>query len=594
MAQAQIPDPAPGTDPRQRDIDLQKAAYITQAARAATAANVLAPSLCVPLFWNDADPLKLQIWMAYMALAVIVRTTTTARLPSQVADITDPARNLRTVTLGVGLIGLGWGLGWALLTPDLTPENRMIYLYITTGAMFLSIFGYGVHWPAFFAFSLPAIVPAISTVLWPSHVFPWPFAQGIATLFLGALRIAKNFSRTYAESVALRFRNESLYQALSAERDTSIAANVAKSRFIAEASHDLRQPMHAVNVYLESLHWDRLEAHEKSILEKIKGSMPTVNQMFNALLSVSKLDAFNVQVMERHFALAELVEPLREVYQPQAERKGLVMEIEHPWAHVTGDLLVLQQVLGNLISNAIQYTEAGRVDVVFSAKDAMLEVQVRDTGRGISAEERELVFKEFYRSKDSRLQHDGLGLGLSIVQRLCALIGARIDLQSTPGQGTCFTLLTNCPVGEARAARPAPASPAAAGHAPLRGHTLALIENDPTILEAYRQTFARHGAQVLVLPLALDQCDRFLEEVDHIDCIVSDYRLGELTGDVFIEHLRQSFNQDIPALIVTADTSPEHVRFFKGLDVPVLHKPVSFEELVRNIERLLERSPEPG
>jgi signal transduction histidine kinase/CheY-like chemotaxis protein len=571
-------------------IAREKSSYITKTARSITLANVLAPLLCIPLFLNEAKPLNFGAWLTYMLIATVIRTWTTAKLEYESEKIEDPARNLKVITFGVGLIGLGWGMGWVLLTPDLSIENRMIYLYITTGAMISSMFGYCVHWPTFYSFSLPIMIPALSTVMWPAYVFPWPFAVGLATLFFYVIRISKNFSKTYEDSIRLRFRNERLYRELASERDQSVAANLAKSKFIAVASHDLRQPMHAVNVYLEFLDPQQLPDNERQTVLKIKSSIGTLNAMFDALLNISKLDALVMQADNRTFQLVELVDAIVEIGQARADRKGLSLVVTHPPVAVYGDKLLLQQIVSNLVSNAIQYTEHGRVEVQFSEQDGRLAVTVSDTGCGISESDQSHIFNEFYRADHTRALHDGLGLGLSIVKRLCDLLEAQVTVTSELGQGSRFQVLTQCPTS-ALSQEPPTWVPTTVARTDtpksLRGRCIAVMEDDPNIVEAYRLTLSNRGAQVVVLSEAEEELQAQLESIDRLDCILSDYRLKQTTGDVVIQKLRENFNEEIPAVIVTADTSPSHIHFFSQLNIPVLHKPVTFQEVAEMIEQAI-------
>jgi signal transduction histidine kinase len=577
----------------QRQVAIFKSAYIVRTARSVTVANILAPLFALLLFYDDADPLKLSLWLSYMAVATVIRTWTTARLEYEEDKITDPQKNLKVVTIGVGLIGLGWGLGWVLLVPDLSTINRMIYLYVTAGGMFNSMFGYCVHWPTFYSFTIPIMVPAISTAFWPKDIFPWPFSIGITILFIYVVKISRNFSETFEDSVRLRLRNEKLFKELATERDESIAANVAKSSFIASASHDLRQPMYAVNMYLDSLNMDVIPRSERATLQKVKNSVVTLNEMFESLLNISRLDSFSYEPENRHFSIQELSTSLREIAKPLASNKQLSLHMNGMDAVALGDEQLLRQILLNLIDNAIHYTERGQVSVSFEDRQGRLSVSVSDTGCGISAADQRRIFEEFYRVDQTRGSHDGLGLGLSIVWRLCKLIGAEIHTASTLGQGTTFTLETRYPIGDpakGKLAWPEPDAAGKAGALSISGKTIAVIEDDQAILEAYRHALASRGVHVIVIeeePQALEQ-QLATFEGGPIDFIISDYRLRSTTGAEMIHRLREAFNQEIPALIVTADTSPAHITHFAQLNIAVLHKPVSFQEVMSVITSRLQ------
>ena len=573
-------------------IAKQKSAYIVKTARSVTVTNILAPVFALLLFHDDAEPTKLAIWLAYMTIATFVRTWSTSQLEYKEEKISTPQRDLNVVTLGVGLIGFGWGLGWVLLVPDLDAMNRMIYLYVTAGGMFNTMFGYCVHWPTFYSFIIPTMVPAISTVLWNRDIFPWPFAIGISILFICVIKIAKNFSKTFEESVRLRLRNEKLYQELSVERDQSIAANVAKSKFVASASHDLRQPMYAVNMYLDSLNVHKIPPTEQATIGKIKSSVMTLNEMFESLLNISKLDSLSYQSSQKLFSVEKLAASLKEIVKPHALHKNLEIQFELQVKSAVGDDALLSQILLNLINNAIHYTDQGRVKICFFAVDDCLHITVNDTGCGISIDDQSRIFEEFFRVDKTRGQHDGLGLGLSIVSRLCKLMGAEVSISSQLGVGTTFTVATQYVVTESEQALEETDSNDridTAKKTSILGKTIAVIEDDPTVLEAYAQALTTRGA--IVVRIALDdqafQSQMATLDASSIDFIISDYRLKTSSGAEMINKLRETFNDEIPAVIVTADTSPSHIQFFAHLNIPVLHKPVSFEQVISIVETRL-------
>lgn len=568
----------------------EKATHITKAARSATLANILAPLLCIPAFGDEVNPTHLGIWLAYMFIVVIARTWIVFNLEHKTENIINPQRDLRMMSFAVGIVGLGWGLGWVLMAPDLQMVNRMIYVYMITAAMIAGMFAYSVNKPTFYAFTLPIMIPSLSSALWSMDIFPWTFSVGLATLYIVVLSIAKNFSSTFEDSVRLRFRNERLYQELANERDQSIAANVAKSKFIAVASHDLRQPMHAVNVYLDIVDVDKFPEQEKLLLGKIKNSITSLNSMFDSLLNISKLDAHVTPINNRIFSLQELANTLRDLNETRAKNKGLIFNITYLDLDVCGDKLLLQQIVGNLISNAIQYTEAGTVDVKLITQNDCLVIEVIDSGCGVDESEQQHIFYEFYRADRTRSLHDGLGLGLSIVQRLCGLIGADVHLFSQSGQGSRFVVATPYLAStsdESTALTESPVKPQQS-HRILQGKYIAVVEDNPIIVDAYKQTLANEGAYVHVLSESESELELQLESIDRIDCILSDYRLSQSTGDVLIQKIRENYNEEIPAIIVTGDTSPSHFKLFAKLNVQVLHKPVSFQEVAQVIKKLVE------
>ncbi len=566
----------------------EKASHIAKAARAATVANVLAPLLCIPMFAEEVPELQFRIWMAYMMIAVCLRTRIIYRLNSEARQIKHPQKDLKSLTQAIGMVGLGWGLGWVLMAPYLSLVNQMIYVYMTTAAMIAGMFAYSVNSITFQAFTLPIMMPSLVVAWGPSSLIRWPFAVGLMTLYLVVLGIAKSFAKVFEDSVRLRFRNEDLYRELEQERDQSVSANVAKSKFIATASHDLRQPLHAVNVYLELLDPEHLPAAEKKSMQKIKSSVETLNGMFDALLNFSRLDAGATQVVEQPFALDQLITTLRDVHASKAVEKGLALHIHGPNVVVKGDRLLLQQIIGNLLANAIQYTEKGQVEVEFFNDDQHLSVRVKDTGCGIAVSDQHTIFEQFYRANQTRNMHDGLGLGLSIVKRLCGLLGASVSVVSEPGHGSVFSVQTRFKMADqALDIQTLGAEPqqAWATHG-LTGKHIILLEDNPIVLEAYRQTLASKGAHVHVLSEDESEMEQQLETLEHIDCILSDFRLRHATGDVVIQRLRENYNSDIPAVIVTADTDPARIQYLAQLDIKVLHKPVSFQEITQSIESL--------
>lgn len=574
-------------------LSRHKQVHIVKAARSATLANILAPLLCIPMFKSEVDALNFEIWLGYMVLAISIRTLIIFKTEFRPEKIQDPGRDMKRVTLAVGIAGFGWGLGWPLMTPDLSLVNRMIYVYMTTAAMIASMFAYSVDRRTFFTFTLPIMIPAVSTILWPVNIFPWPFAVGLIALYLIVLGIANSFSAVFTESVNLRFGNEQLYRELADERDQSIAANMAKSKFIAAASHDLRQPLHAVNINLELFKLPDLKESDANLVRRIKNSVAALNNMFEALLNMSKLDSHATHVDNADFSLNELSSGIKEMVELSAMAKGLDLDIDSMPAVIRGDRLLLQQLLINLVMNAIQYTERGKVEVRFLNESGRLAVEVIDSGVGIPAEDQENIFNEFYRVEHTRNDHEGLGLGLSIVKRLCTLIGASVSVKSNLDKGSVFKVVTNCAMNDGLSV------PSAADNIlnaecervdDLHDKVIAVIEDNGVIADAYRQTLLAHGAKIIVLSENDEDLQLQLESIDEIDCILSDYHLQKSTGVELVEKIRESYNRDIPAVVVTGETSPGNINSFSELNAIVLYKPLTLSKIMESIHRAIHKS----
>ena len=292
------------------------------------------------------------------------------------------------------------------------------------------------------------------------------------------------------------------------------------------------------------------------------------------------------------FEIERLAESLKEIVKPHALHKQLKIQFEVSAKYATGDDALLSQILLNLINNAIHYTDHGEVLVKFFSRDDVLHISVTDTGCGIAIDDQSRIFQEFFRVDKTRDHHDGLGLGLSIVSRLCKLIGAEISIVSQLDQGTTFTISTKYPVTEhidVLDAHTHPSQAKKATTASIFGKTIAVIEDDPIVLEAYSQALTTRGAAVVKIALDPQAFEDQMATLDAhtIDFIISDYRLKTSSGAEMISKLREVFNDEIPAVIVTADTSPSHIQYFSELNIPVLHKPVSFQQVISVIESKL-------
>ncbi|MEN9711918.1 MAG: Sensor histidine kinase RcsC [Pseudomonadota bacterium] len=578
----------------QKQVAIEKLKYMHQFAQSSTVATILAPLLCIPLYLSIVSDLRFYTWFALMTAVVLIRILLVRRI--------EVDKNIQTnftlLNWGVGLVTLVWGLGWLILVPAMDPVNYLIYQIISLTVLFVGMVGYCVNWRTFFCFVLPLKIPElIFTIIYYQFII-WPIALGSMVAFYLALKMGFLFSKFWEKSISLRHSNETLITELIAEKDASVAANLAKSEFIATASHDLRQPMQAINIFMEMISTLHLKPEDASIFKKMRLSINLLNKMFNTLLDINKLDSNAVVVAQNNFDLDSVLDEIKESFYPLAQDKGIDLVFDYQNQLVTGDAVLLMQILRNLLANAIQYTQKGVIHVAFTEQEQRLVLSVSDTGCGISEQDLPFIYKEFFRAENSRAQHDGLGLGLSIVSRIAKIIRAELTVESVMGQGSTFTVKTNYPVIqplEVDAAKhpslhhgsvDALQMPAAT-YTPAHEKHLGIMENDLALVDAYAQFFSNCGFVVHRLPFVEADFYTELLNVPKLDFILSDYRLADKDGVYFIQKLRDEFNSEIPACILTADTSPHHLVLFNELNIQVLYKPIDVKDVLKFIvERL--------
>ena len=353
-------------------------------------------------------------------------------------------------------------------------------------------------------------------------------------------------------------------------------ANLAKSRFLAAASHDLRQPLHALGLFVAQLH-GRVRANERRrIVTRIDAALSAMNELFNALLDISKLDAGVLSPSITEFPVAKLLDRIDTTFTGTAREKGLSLRVISSSAWVRSDFILLERIVFNLVSNAVRYTSSGGLVVGCRKRGVNLRIEVWDTGPGVPQDQQQNIFGEFYRLRapggDGR-SGLGLGLGLAIVDRLCRLLDHSVRLTSILGKGSCFSV-----------AVPRVAARPEIGESPAPAHPLmdasdrklvVVIDDDPLVLEGMGGLFRSWGYHLLVAGTDDEALAGVADRDRPPDLIVSDYHLsGGKTGIEVIEGLRRTLSAEIPAFLVSGDTSPELLRQARASGYHLLHKPV--------------------
>ncbi len=351
-------------------------------------------------------------------------------------------------------------------------------------------------------------------------------------------------------------------------------ANRAKSRFLAAASHDLRQPMHALGLFVGQLN-DMIQYPEaRKIVDQVRASVEAMEQLLNALLDISKLDAGVLSPQIDDFPLATLLQRMENNFAAEAKAKGLRLRVLPCRLAVRSDPLLLERIVMNLVSNAVRYTERGGIIVGCRRRGKRVRIDVWDTGVGIPDDKQREIFQEFIQlGNPERDRSRGLGLGLAIVERLARLLNHRIDLASTPGRGSRFSI--ELPAGDVQQTSQVRRAPAPVTNS-LSGLFVVVVDDEALVRAGMEGVLHGWGCHVVNAGSG-DEALALLGEHERTpDVIISDYRLRENeTGIEVINRLRTHYATAIPAALISGDTAPERLREAKDSGYPLLHKPVS-------------------
>jgi signal transduction histidine kinase/ActR/RegA family two-component response regulator len=482
---------------------------------------------------------------------------------------------------GSGLAGGIWGAGAFVFFAPAEPAYMLLLVCLYAVVVAVGAQALGALLPAFLIFSLTMILPLIVRLLTAGGEIYYPLGM-LGFLYLVVISgFAYNLNRTIIDSIMLRFENADLVRSLSEQKATAESsrqvaeqANVAKSKFLAAASHDLRQPLHALGLFHDAL-GPYVTVGGNGIMERMRQSITALSGLFDSLLDISRLDAGVVEVNQEHFFARSVIDRLKQEGLPYAADKGLTLISKAEDVTVYADRIMLERIVRNLVANAIRYTAEGRIEINCYQAGSRVRIDVSDTGPGIATDDLESIFSEYHQlAKPARDRSKGLGLGLSIVRRLCELMGATIEVRSVIGVGSTFSVELPSGNRDLIAQRRTPRA------WDLRGATILVIDDEDTILESMGRVVTRWGCHPILAASGSDALTKVRSNGGPPTAIIADYQLrnGE-TGIDAIRHLRDHLNRPIPAILVTGDTAPERIQEVKRKGLRMLHKPVMPGEL---------------
>ena len=538
-------------------------------------AGVAPRSLCVVWGSGFASVWLLRAWLA-------VRFA--QREPRSAAGL---ERRLRAWQAGVLASGALWGIAAWFFSPFGSGPHQVALVLVVYTFCVASVPILGPQYRLFVLFVLMIFAPAIARVALAGTTLGWELAAVMTVAMAMTLLLGRNYRESFESGVRLKLRNEALAVQLRAEKAVADAArqeaevaNRAKTQFFAAASHDLRQPLHAMGLFAEALRARSHDAEVAQLVNSINESVDALEGLFSELLDITRIDSGGVEVHVDNFELADVFRKVRLHFEPAAFEKGLELRIRGGRNVACADPLLVERIVRNLVSNAIRYTQDGSVLLSCRRRGDRLLLQVWDTGPGIRADERARIFEEFYQVPGAPAvaveQKKGLGLGLAIVKRLCALMAAPLALRSEEGRGSVFTV--ELPRGTGPRAMPRSIPGKAPVGLTLDGRQIVIVEDEPAVREGLEVLLRGWGATVVSLDsVAAARAWAAAASADAAppSLVIADYRLdsGE-TGVEAIGAVRARFGRAVPALVVTGSSMTGHDKEALEHDFHLLIKPV--------------------
>ena len=553
--------------------------------------NLFGMVLVAVFYWPLAEPVRMYGWLGVITTLWLVRLAHYLRFRRQRNTGLEALRVWRRSWMALVLCqGAMWGLAAWLFWDLGSPFHKVALLLIVFTYCLASVQLLATQSKVFMVFITLVLSPTIVRVASDtSQEFHLQLAVVLTLMFCITVLMARTYSSALGQAIALKIRTDELALKLRTEkavadeaRRAAEAANRAKTQFFAAASHDLRQPLHAMGLFAEALRQRVHDPEVASLVNSINESVDALEGLFSELLDITRIDTGGVDVNPAPVRLRDIFARLRLHFEPTAFEKGLMLSFHGEQRIAHTDPVLLERVLRNLVSNAIRYSDDGGVLVSCRPRNGKLLVQVWDSGIGISEHNLPKVFDEFFQVQSNRPleahHRKGLGLGLAIVKRLTALMDAPITVRSKAGHGTVFSL--EVPVG--RAPRPMAAAAPGSSKAPigltLEGRYIVVVEDETAVREGLVVLLQAWGATVVSFETvqAVQEWLALPNTTEPPHLLLVDYRLPQgCTGVDALKHIRAHWPAArLPAIVITGSSLGGHEDEAVTHDYHLLIKPV--------------------
>jgi len=514
----------------------------------------------VAVFWQTHN----QTWLLLWSIALLLESLVRVRMAYAFRRATDSVERVQkwasrwvATSLAAGLL---WGAAGALFFASDEPLQQLVLVAVVLGVAFGSLTLYASHRPALWAFLPAALLPLIGRMLAEQNPAYYTAAIVMLAVFGFTTFFGRNFGEAMFESVKNNYENEVLVEQLIAEKRISDDARRAaenatrsKTQFFAAASHDLRQPLQAIGIYV-SLLKKRAQGPLEPLVKNLSTAVESLSKLVEELLEISRLDSGSIQPRTQQVLVDEMFGLLEQEFMPQAAAKGLALRVRRAGYAIESDQMLLMRVLRNLLANAIRYTQRGGVLLAARPRGGLISLEVYDTGPGIRQQELDRIFEEFYRGESSKNEAgSGFGLGLSIVKRICSVLGHPLVVTTRPGSGTVFRVEVPLSAMPRRPVR-GPAETTEAAIRILSGHTLVVLEDNEEILNSLTRLLRSWGADILSATHFNASLMKRLANRKRIDLIIADQNLGNsaISGVEAVFRIREIVGFPVPVIMLTA------------------------------------------
>lgn len=571
-----------------KQVDAEKTLITYRNTPATLVGNILG-SLPIGIVMADTPHAEsVKLWMATLFITILIRWALHQSFNPSGLSYQQLFHFGKLQALLIFITGCVWGSAGIFFVEANEIEN--VTAVVLTFACMLagSLASLSAMPLAYASFSIPIMLPLIVHMyMLQQPLYQW-MAFGATVYLIATFIFCLNIYRVIVRSLSLQYENTDLIADLQEQKSLADKANQDKSRFLASASHDLRQPLHAVSLLTDVLSEKLNGTEQEKDLHGIRYGLNSLNELLDALLDISRLDADIVKTEKYSFDLCGLLKKLEPAFTIESQKKGINFSISSDRHTIHSDPLLLERVITNLLVNAFRYTSEGEIAVYYTIRDGLLRLHISDTGIGIDQKHLDDIFKEFYQiDNGERNRQKGLGLGLAIVQRILNILDHQIEIKSEPNKGTEVILVL--PLSkEKNNAVPQQAQETVALNTfnMLSGVKVALIDNELDIVEAMQSLLETWGC-ICTTYTSTEVALSCLEHGPRPDILLVDYRMpGNYNGCTFVKRV-DSFLKNIPALIITGETSEDVISEITQNNLPYLHKPVKAVQLRVLITRIL-------